>query len=87
MEREIAILKQENTLFKNQNEEINKRYQDQKSYYENMISNLQTKAFDVDQEGLQKKLDEIREYYEEEKKKSEENFIKENIALAQQVDK
>ena len=35
--RENAILKQENTLLKSQNEEINKRYQEQKAYYENII--------------------------------------------------
>ena len=33
------------TLLKNQNEEINKRYQEQKNNYENIIANLQTKAF------------------------------------------
>ena len=48
LERENAILKQENTLLKTQNDEINKRSQEQKSYYENIISNLESKAFQVD---------------------------------------
>ena len=56
MERENAILKQENTLLKAQNEEINKRNQEQKNYYENIISNLQTKAFQADSGEFQKKL-------------------------------
>ena len=87
LERENAILKQENTLLKTQNDEINKRNQEQKSYYENIISNLESKAFQVDHAEFQKKIDEVKAYYEEEKKKIEENFVKENIALAQQVDK
>ena len=40
---DTAILKQENTLLKTQNDEINKKNQEQKNYYENIISNLQTK--------------------------------------------
>ena len=87
IETENAILKQENTLLKTQNEDINKRYQEQKAYYENIISNLETKAFQVDHAEFQKKIDEVKAYYEEEKKKVEENFVKENIFLAQQVDK
>ena len=47
MEREIAILKQENTLLKSQNEELNNRIGEQKSYYENIIQNLENKAFSV----------------------------------------
>ena len=87
LERENAILKQENSLLKSQNEEVNKRNQEQKSYYENIISNLESKAFQVDHAEFQKKIDEVKAYYEEEKKKIEENFVKENIMLAQQVDK
>ena len=55
MEREIAILKQENTLLKSQNEELNNRIGEQKSYYENIIQNLENKAFSVDHEEFQKK--------------------------------
>ena len=87
MEREIALLKQENSLLKSQNEEKNKANQEQKAYYENIISNLETKAFQVDQVEFQKKIDEVKAYYEEEKKKTEEHYIKDNIQLAQQVDK
>ena len=86
LERDIALLKQENTLLKSQNDEINKRYTEQKSYYENIISNLETKAFQVDQVEFQKKIDEVKAYYEEDKKKLQENFVKENVVLAQQVD-
>ena len=87
LERENAILKQENTLLKTQNDEVNKRNQDQKSYYENIISNLESKAFQVDHAEFQKKIDEVKAYYEEEKKKVEENFVKANFVLTQQVDK
>ena len=76
MERENAILKQENTLLKNQNDEINKRYQEQKNNYENIIVNLQTKAFQTDNGEIQKKIEEVKSFYEDDKKKSEENFIK-----------
>ena len=68
MERENAILKQENNLLKTQNDEINKRNQEQKNYYENIISNLQTKAFQTDSGEMQKKVEEVKSYYEEEKK-------------------
>ena len=87
MERENAILKQENTLLKAQNEEINKRNQEQKNYYENIISNLQTKAFQADSGEFQKKLEEVKAYYEEDKKKLEENFVKKTIGLEQHLDK
>ena len=87
MERENAILKQENTLVKSQNDDINKRMQEQKSYFENIIANLETKAFQVDHTEFQKKIDEVKAYYEEEKKKVEENLVKENLKLAQHVDK
>ena len=86
MEREIAILKQENTLLKTQNDEVNKRNQEQKSYYENIISNLESKAFQVDHAEFQKKIDEIKAYYEEEKKKSEANFNNEKLAMSQHID-
>ena len=76
MEREIAILKQENTLLKSQNEELNSRIGEQKSYYENIIQNLENKAFSVDHEEFQKKIDEIKEYYETEKKKAKINSKK-----------
>ena len=39
MERDIA-----NQLLKSQNEELNNRINDQKSYYENIIQNLENKA-------------------------------------------
>ena len=56
MERDIAILKQENQLLKSQNEELNNRINEQKSYYENIIQNLENKAFSVDHEEFQKKI-------------------------------
>ena len=87
MEREIAILKQENSLLKTQNEELNARIADQKQYYENIISNLESKAFSVDHEEFQKKIDEVKSYYEEEKKKNEENFEKIRNNLNSQIDK
>ena len=87
MEREIAILKQENTLLKSQNEELNSRIGEQKSYYENIIQNLENKAFSVDHEEFQKKIDEIKEYYETEKKKSEDKFEKTRENLQNQIEK
>ena len=56
MESDIAILTQENNLLKSQNEEINKRTQEQKSSYENIIANLESKAFQVDHAEFQKKI-------------------------------
>lgn len=86
MEREIAILKQENSLLKSQNEELNGRITEQKKYYENIISNLESKAFSVDHEEFQKKIDEVKVYYEEEKKKNEENFEKIKSTLNATID-
>ena len=87
MERENAILKQENTLLKTQNDEINKKNQEQKNYYENIISNLQTKAFQNESGESQKKIEEINALHEEEKKKMEENFVKKTLGLEQHLDK
>ena len=64
MESDIAILTQENNLLKTQNDDINKRYQEQKNYYENIVSNLESKTFQVDHGEFQKKIDEIKTYYE-----------------------
>ena len=47
-ERDLAINTQENNLLKNQNAELNKRISEQKTYYENMITKLENKAFQVD---------------------------------------
>ena len=41
---------------------------DQKSYYENIIQKLENKAFSADHEEFKKKIDEVKSYYEEEKK-------------------
>ena len=60
MESNIAILTQENNLLKTQNDEINKRNQEQKTYYENIVANLESKAFQVDHTEFQKKIDEIK---------------------------
>ena len=69
LERENAILKQENTLLKTQNDEVNKRSQEQKSYYENIISNLESKAFQVDHAEFQKKLTKLRPTTRKKRKK------------------
>ena len=69
MERENAILKQENTLLKTQNDEINKKNQEQKNYYENIISNLQTKAFQNESGESQKKSRKLMHYMKKKRKK------------------
>ena len=87
MEREIAILKQDNTMLKSQNDELNGRITEQKKYYENIISNLESKAFSVNHEELQKKIEEFKVYYEEEKKKNEEKHEKTETSLNATIDK
>lgn len=46
-------------------------------------SSLENKIFQVENPQFQKKIDEIKAYYE----KNEESLVKENIILAQQIDK
>ena len=87
LEKENAILKQDNSLLKNQNDDINKRLNEQKSHYENIIKNLETKVFQVDHKEFQKKIDDIKTYYEEERKKNEENWEKEKEEMDSQIKK
>ena len=87
LEKENALLKQETSLLKNQNDDINKKIAEQKSHYENIIKNLETKVFQVDHTEFQKKIDEMKKYYEDERKKDEENWEKEKVELDTQIQK
>ena len=87
LEKENALLKQETSLLKNQNDDINKKIAEQKSHYENIIKNLEIKVFQVDHTEFQKKIDEMKKYYEDERKKDEENWEKEKVELDTQIQK
>ena len=87
LEKDNAFLKQENSLLKSQNEDANKRMNEQKTHYENIIKNLETKVFQVDHAEFQKKIDEIKSYYEDERKKNEESWDKEKEEMENQIQK
>ena len=87
LEREIAMLKQENSLLKSQIDELNSNLNEQKVYYDNIISNLESKAFTVDHEEFQKKIAEVKQYYDDEKKKNEALFDKMKQSYITQIDK
>ena len=72
-------------MLKSQNEDANKRMNEQKTHYENIIKNLETKVFQVDHTEFQKKIDEIKSYYEDERKKNEESWDKEKEEMENQM--
>ena len=69
VEKDYMMLKQENSYLNKEVNDLSKRYQDEESYYENIISDLKSKVFHVDNAEKQNQIDEVKTYYEANKKK------------------
>lgn len=73
LEKDYAILKQTNEFLEIQFKDLNTQYEEQKKNHDNIISALETKTFSmVGHEEFQKKVDEIKSYFENEKKQLDE---------------
>jgi len=71
-EKEHAILKQTNEFLEIQVKDLNSQMEEQRKNHDNIISALETKTFSmVGHEEFQKKVDEIKSYFESEKKQLE----------------
>jgi hypothetical protein len=87
LKKDIAILKQNNEFLEIHNKELLFQMEDQKITHENIISTLESKTFSmVGHEEFQKKVDEIKLYFENDKKQTEENFEKIKNNYITQVD-
>ncbi len=87
LEREGAILKQNNEFLEIQNKDLTTQIEDQKKAHENIISKLESKTFSmVGHDEFQKKVDEIKNYFENDKRQVEESFEKSKLSYIQQID-
>lgn len=86
-ERELAILKQNNEFLEIQNKDLLNQMDEQKKAHEKIISTLESKTFSmVGHEEFQKKVDEIKLYFENDKKQVEESFEKSKQSYITQID-
>lgn len=87
LEREFVILKQNNEFLEIQNKDLINQMDDQKKAHEKIIATLESKTFSmVGHEEFQKKVDEIKLYFENDKKQLEEYFEKSKQSYVQQID-
>ncbi len=87
LERENAILKQNLEFAEIQNKEFQSQIEEMKKNHETILSTLESKAFSmVGHDELQKKIDEIKSYFENEKKQMEESFEKSKNMYVSQID-
>lgn len=87
LERELAILKQNNEFLEIQNKDLLNQMEEQKKAHEKIIATLESKTFSmVGHEEFQKNVDEIKLYFENDKKQLEETFEKSKLAYVQQID-
>lgn len=86
-ERESAVLKQNNEFLEIKAKEFANQLEDQRKNHENVISALESKTFSmVGHDEFQKKIDEIKSYFENDKKQNEENYEKAKNLLMLQID-
>ena len=86
IERENAILKQNNEFLELQLKELNNLMEEQKKSHESILSRLEMKS--LNQEGHEeytKKIEELKEFFSLEKKQLEENFEKTRQLYLNQV--
>ena len=85
-EREIAILKQGNEFLELQLKELNNQLEDQKRSHESILSKLEIKAFSQEgQEEFNRKIEELKEFFSNEKKQLNDNFEKSRQLYLTQV--
>jgi hypothetical protein len=87
LEREYAILKQNNEFLEIQAKELTNQMEEQRKNHENVIAALESKTFSmVGHDEFQKKIEEIKQYFENDKKQNEENYEKSKNILMLQID-
>lgn len=87
IEREYAILKQNNEFLEIQAKELSNQLEEQRKNHENVIAALESKTFSmVGHDEFQKKIEEIKQYFENDKKQNEENYEKSKNILMLQID-
>ncbi len=87
LERELAILKQNSEFLEIQNKDLMNQIDGQKRAHEKIITTLESKTFSmVGHEEFQKKVDEIKLYFENDKKQLEESSEKSKQSYIQQID-
>lgn len=87
LEREYAILKQNNEFLEIQARELTNQMEEQRRNHENVIAALESKTFSmVGHDEFQKKIEEIKQYFENDKKQNEENYEKSKNLLMLQID-
>ena len=85
-EREIAILKQGNEFLELQLKELNNQLEDQKRSHDSILSKLEIKAFSQEgQEEFNRKIEELKEFFSNEKKQLNDNFEKSRQLYLTQV--
>jgi len=88
LEKDHAILKQTNEFLVIQNKELTSQMEEQRKNHDNIISSLETKTFSmVGHEEFQKKVDEIKSYFENEKKQIEDANEKTKNMYNSKIDK
>jgi len=87
LEKEFAIQKQNNEFLEIQVKELHSQMDDQRKNHETVIAALESKTFSmVGHEEFQKKIEEIKLYFENDKKQNEENYEKSKNILMLQID-
>lgn len=87
LEKDLAVLKQNNEFLEIQNKDLTNKMDEQKRAHENIIATLENKTFSmVGHEEFQKKVDEIKTYFENDKRQLEEFFEKSKLSYVAQID-
>lgn len=87
LERENAVLRQNNEFLEIKVKDLSLGMEEQKKNHENIISSLESKTFSmVGHEEFQKKVDEIKLYFENEKKHLEDSYEKSKTIYISQID-
>ena len=86
IERDNAILKQSNEFLELQLKELNSQLEEQKRSHDSILSRLEIKAFSQEgQEEYSKKIEELKEFFSNEKKQLDDNFEKSRQLYLTQV--
>ena len=87
IERENAVLKQTIEFLEIKLKDSLTQIEEQKKNYKNIISSLESKTFSmIGHEEFQKQVDEIKLYFESEKKAQEESYVKSRTLYTNQID-
>lgn len=87
IKREFSVLQQNNDFLTEKNKDLNTQLQEQKKNHDSIVSRLESKTFSmIGNDEYNKKLDEIKSFYEKEKLQSEETFENQKKIYTKQID-